>query len=1356
MSLHGKQIKSNTISLDKLNINSYTVGDPISGVSLPKSLVNKEYVDQIAAGLSPKESVKVATTSSDGNLDLLTGGLLNIDTVVLSEGDRVLVKNQTNLTENGVYIASSGQWIRSNDFDGNPGGSGEIQRGDYIFVTNGVVNKAIGFIVISNGSLTGDNGLEHSVGVDDIVFTEISEAIDYFGGNGILITGAEISILLDPSGGLDFTTGLLGVANNGITESMINFGSNPGQIDASSILLDINGNYSGSSTNVQNALEEIENNLLSLSLTDGSGITVSGLTPNLGGILNQNTLITGAGLYNLEFGMAGDQINNFFVSSNSLFLEAGDGIQNFVFGSLEMDSFSGLNIVVVDNFDYSGYTLSISNSNITISYDYGAYELRMEDQFISMRSAGGIGQFLISQFDEAIIDAFSVSINVEGTTRFLFDIGSAFYTDPNFPGSYTGIQYLEDYTFDSGATNLTLATKGYVDDLAGKQYEEISYVDLRNLSDNNLLVVNKNYLITSSTQRTHPNTRGKILVTALSTNQLDAKASYISESPNYNTAFVWQANTIQDKVIWQSETWQYSGTGLKSEEPSDISTAWTKIPNESNEIDFILYDFENDRINYRRDKRGNEVDWAGKWESEIVPINSGDLEGTPSALVVNSDLRTEPNYTAIDKEEAFVVVYDDVNGKYYGLQLQGASATVPNGATNVRLPMSFLIMDFGDSLDNTPTYTKTGDLPELDGMAGQRGFEVVKNNRGEWVGFFGRINTSSFTPTNNFLIKFNWGTDITSTPTITKYYAADLGIEENHLILGVAIAIEDGDIMVRLNGLLNRVAGSYTPIPNETVSAIVNFGQNADSVKETYLYTINYPFFGGRKAKFIKEKDNWLLLITGTSDQNNSSLHNVVHLWDYGNSLKNEPTITDRSVDVDIFSVGYEGGGYHEIPQKTHIFKDGDNYIALWLRPETGVLLRADFGYSLYNTPTITNLGKLGLTFPSSWVWSQTSFSIDKLGGVNDVYLFAVSRETSSSTPKLIRYKFPEGMLSTAKPEDFYTDTFYNSIERFRWNDDQVNDNRLEGDSFVDIADAFALILRDNLFESGSRFFNNAISGESTIIQKNVFNNAVVRDNNLDNVKLLDNVFSGFDFKDQILQDVAIQNLRISQGFSNFWVTLDITGQTTIDLTNLSHIGRVVITSSNPTETISQIIQDNDNHPLLIEPQVGLTVTFVHNNPLRLPNEQNLTIYGDLLEFVSFKKSKILTGRWLYDYSNSIVNASESITIPYTDFVDSGYYKSGSNIVITRMGRMICIELYLIRNNVVVTPMRDLVFANDIRTIIPASWATPKIIGLFIENNSDRSVALGVDYNYIFRDFYGATANYTNTTFFGQTIYFIN
>ncbi len=76
---------------------------------------NLSQVQSIAEGLAvTKEAVVVC---ADSNIDLATGGLLTLDGYTVSADDRVLVKSQTDATENGLYDAATGAWTRSADAD---------------------------------------------------------------------------------------------------------------------------------------------------------------------------------------------------------------------------------------------------------------------------------------------------------------------------------------------------------------------------------------------------------------------------------------------------------------------------------------------------------------------------------------------------------------------------------------------------------------------------------------------------------------------------------------------------------------------------------------------------------------------------------------------------------------------------------------------------------------------------------------------------------------------------------------------------------------------------------------------------------------------------------------------------------------------------------------------------------------------------------------------------------------------------------------------------------------------------------------------------------------------------------------
>jgi phage-related tail fiber protein len=69
-----------------------------------------DYVGQELAKLDAKQSVLVATTAN-----ITLSGAQTIDGVAVVPGDRVLVKNQSVASQNGIYIASTGAWARSPD-----------------------------------------------------------------------------------------------------------------------------------------------------------------------------------------------------------------------------------------------------------------------------------------------------------------------------------------------------------------------------------------------------------------------------------------------------------------------------------------------------------------------------------------------------------------------------------------------------------------------------------------------------------------------------------------------------------------------------------------------------------------------------------------------------------------------------------------------------------------------------------------------------------------------------------------------------------------------------------------------------------------------------------------------------------------------------------------------------------------------------------------------------------------------------------------------------------------------------------------------------------------------------------------
>lgn len=96
-----------------------------------EDLVNKAQIESMIQGnISAKASVKV---HAHGNVDLATGGLLTFDSYTLQDNDRVIVNDQIDPIENGIYIASESTWVRASDADEQA----ELQPFTYVFVTEG-------------------------------------------------------------------------------------------------------------------------------------------------------------------------------------------------------------------------------------------------------------------------------------------------------------------------------------------------------------------------------------------------------------------------------------------------------------------------------------------------------------------------------------------------------------------------------------------------------------------------------------------------------------------------------------------------------------------------------------------------------------------------------------------------------------------------------------------------------------------------------------------------------------------------------------------------------------------------------------------------------------------------------------------------------------------------------------------------------------------------------------------------------------------------------------------------------------------------------------------------------------------
>ena len=136
----------------------------------------KQYVDAVAQGLHIHASVATATTASVN----LSDPPSSIDNVSLSNNMRILVKNQSNAAQNGIYRFNGSALVRADDYDT----AAEIQAGDFVFVSGGDTYNSTGWV--QENDVT-------TLGTDPIVWDQFSGVGTYSAGTGLLLDGSVFS-----------------------------------------------------------------------------------------------------------------------------------------------------------------------------------------------------------------------------------------------------------------------------------------------------------------------------------------------------------------------------------------------------------------------------------------------------------------------------------------------------------------------------------------------------------------------------------------------------------------------------------------------------------------------------------------------------------------------------------------------------------------------------------------------------------------------------------------------------------------------------------------------------------------------------------------------------------------------------------------------------------------------------------------------------------------------------------------------------------------------------------------------------------------------------------------------------------
>ena len=145
----------------------------------------KGYVDAARQGLDVKASVRVASVAPVAIATALEAGDV-IDGVTLVAGDRVLLKDQSTASENGIYVAvasGAGAASRADDADT----SGKVTTGMFTFVAEGTINADNGFVLTTNDAIV--------LGSTNLTFVQFSGAGQVIAGAGLTKSGNTLDVV---------------------------------------------------------------------------------------------------------------------------------------------------------------------------------------------------------------------------------------------------------------------------------------------------------------------------------------------------------------------------------------------------------------------------------------------------------------------------------------------------------------------------------------------------------------------------------------------------------------------------------------------------------------------------------------------------------------------------------------------------------------------------------------------------------------------------------------------------------------------------------------------------------------------------------------------------------------------------------------------------------------------------------------------------------------------------------------------------------------------------------------------------------------------------------------------------------
>lgn len=294
----------------------------------PNDAARLQDVQVAALGLKVKRTVRAAST-----VNLTLSGTQTVDGVALVAGDRILVKDQTDAEDNGIYVVAAGAWSRSEDADDDS----KVGPNIFMFVSEGSTQADTGWVLITDAPIT--------LGTTELDFVQFSGA----GAGGDIDSGANVG---DAGTGvfkqkvgtslqfhrLNNVDGKIGIALDGGSDE-IRFSITAGSL--------VNADISGSAAIARSKLADGSAHRLVVNDASGSMIDAAAITADRALVSDSNGIPVHSAVTATELGYLSG-VTGAIQTQLDAKLEAGDIADklesgDFVFGEIPTGDIDGVN-----------------------------------------------------------------------------------------------------------------------------------------------------------------------------------------------------------------------------------------------------------------------------------------------------------------------------------------------------------------------------------------------------------------------------------------------------------------------------------------------------------------------------------------------------------------------------------------------------------------------------------------------------------------------------------------------------------------------------------------------------------------------------------------------------------------------------------------------------------------------------------------------------------------------------------------------------------------------------------------------------------------------------------------------------